>query len=158
MTGHSNQSLQSPLNETPTGNSNTSFWGLPDLQGAGVSVPIDSQGQFADHQFEGNYSRLFYAEPKEYMLIWIGDSLFNAQDLLVLQDLESFSQNTGLNNEWTLPSEPSIVQILAGESNMHPNHVGIAGYTLQDEPSSQPDQSLSQLPIERESVGGYSIS
>jgi hypothetical protein len=91
------------------------------------------------------------------MLTWIGDSLFNAQDLLVLQDLESFSHNTGLNNEWALPSEPSIVQILAGESNMHPTYVGSAGYTLQEQPSSQPDQSLSQLPIERESVGGYLI-
>jgi hypothetical protein len=91
------------------------------------------------------------------MLTWIGDSLFNAQDLLVLQDLESFSHNTGLNNEWTLPSEPSIVQILAGESNMHPTYVGSAGYTLQEQPSSQPNPSLSQLPIERESVGGYFV-
>ncbi|KAJ6083057.1 hypothetical protein N7467_007192 [Penicillium canescens] len=138
VTGHSNQSLQSPVNDVSAGNPNTSFWGLPDLQGAGVSAPIDSQGQFPGYPFEG-------------------DSLFNAQDLLVLQDLESFSHNTGLNNEWTLPSEPSIVQILAGESNMHPTYVGSAGYTLQEQPSSQPDQSLSQLPIERESVAEFGV-
>lgn len=80
--------------------------------------------------------------------------MFNAQDLLVLQDLESFSHNMGLSTEWVLPTEPSIVQIFAGESRLNPS----PGHTTRDLPHEQPsheshNQSLSQLPIERENVG-----
>lgn len=63
----------------------------------------------------------------------------------------------GLGSEWALPSDPSIVQIVAGESNLNFISTGAAGNMAQEQPSSQPDQdqSLSQLPIERESVGKY---
>ncbi|KAJ5749188.1 uncharacterized protein N7511_010884 [Penicillium nucicola] len=54
MTGHSNQNLQSPLNNVSTGNSDTSFWGVPDLQGVAMPTPIDSEGQFPSYQFEGS--------------------------------------------------------------------------------------------------------
>ena len=93
----------------------------------------------------------------ENILTILGGSLFNAQDLLVLQDLESFSHNMGLSTEWALPSEPSIVQIVAGESNLHPVYTGATGNISHERPSSQPDQeqSISQLPIERESVGKF---
>lgn len=80
--------------------------------------------------------------------------MFNAQDLLVLQDLESFSHNMGLSTEWVLPTEPSIVQIFAGESRLNPAPCGSTEETPQ-EPSSHEShsQSLSQLPIERQNVG-----
>lgn len=92
---------------------------------------------------------------EKYILTRLGGSLFNAQDLLVLQDLESFSHNMGLSTEWALPSEPSIVQIVAGESNLNPVFTGSTGNMSQERPSSHSDQdqSLSRLPIERESVG-----
>lgn len=60
----------------------------------------------------------------------------------------------GLGTEWVLPSEPSIVQIFAGES--HLNDASSATTNIvQDRPFSQQDhdQSLSQLPIERDNVG-----
>lgn len=83
----------------------------------------------------------------EYGMLNFIDSLFNAQDLLVLQDLESFSQNMGLGTDWALPSEPSVVQIVS-ELNTHIP-------ATSQRPSSS-DQTLSQLPIEKESVGKYS--
>ena len=89
------------------------------------------------------------------MLTRLGDSLFNAQDLLVLQDLESFSHNMGLSTEWVLPTEPSIVQIFAGESNLNPTPDDTTRNMHQDPPFPQQDhdQSLSRLPIERDTVG-----
>ncbi|PYI35953.1 hypothetical protein BP00DRAFT_483824 [Aspergillus indologenus CBS 114.80] len=80
-----------------------------------------------------------------------GNPLFSSQDLLVLQDLEMFSNNMGLNNEWYLPTEPSITQIFAGDS----------GFNLITNSSiapasgaypADPDQALSKLPTEREAV------
>jgi hypothetical protein len=89
------------------------------------------------------------------MLTRLGDSLFNAQDLLVLQDLESFSHNMGLSTEWVLPSEPSIVQLFAAESSLNPPPAETTRYTHQERPFPEQDheQSLSRLPIERDTVG-----
>ncbi|CAG7970488.1 unnamed protein product [Penicillium nalgiovense] len=138
VTTDDSQSHQSQGNNAvTTHHPSAPFWELPELQGAGVSAgTIHRQEQLPDLQFEG-------------------DSLFNAQDLLVLQDLESFSHNMGLSTEWALPSEPSIFQIVAGESNLNPVFTGSTGNISQEPPSSQSDQdqSLSRLPIERESVG-----
>lgn len=90
------------------------------------------------------------------MLTGKENSLFNAQDLLVLQDLESFSHNMGLGTEWALPSEPSIVQIFAGESHLSDVSSATTN-TVQDRPvpHQDHDQSLSQLPIERDNVGKF---
>lgn len=94
-------------------------------------------------------------KPLENILTRLGDSLFSVQDLLVLQDLESFSHNMGLSTEWVLPSEPSIVQIFAGESNLNPISTDTARSMHQERPFLQQDhdQSLSQLPVERDAVG-----
>ncbi|CAG8366163.1 unnamed protein product [Penicillium salamii] len=86
------------------------------------------------------------------------NSLFNAQDLLVLQDLESFSQNMGLSTEWVLPTEPSIVQIFAGESNLNTVNPSSSTDGTQERPFQQShDQSLSQLPIERDTVAEFGV-
>jgi len=50
----------------------------------------------------------------------------------------------GLGTDWALPSEPSIVQIVS-ELNTH--------LPATSQRPASPDQSLSQLPIEKESVG-----
>jgi hypothetical protein len=86
------------------------------------------------------------------------DSLFNAQDLLVLHDLESFSHNMGLSTEWVLPSEPSILQLFAGDPSLNTG-LPDAAKTTQERPASQQDhdQSLSRLPIERDTVGNSPI-
>ncbi|RAK72256.1 uncharacterized protein BO72DRAFT_440154 [Aspergillus fijiensis CBS 313.89] len=85
-----------------------------------------------------------------------GNPLFSSQDLLVLQDLEMFSNNMGLNNEWYLPTEPSITQIFAGDSS----------FNLTTNPSTAPasgafpvgpDQALSKLPTEREAVAEFGV-
>jgi hypothetical protein len=44
--------------------------------------------------------------------LYAGNSLFSSQDLLGFQELGMFSSNLGLDDEWYLPSQPSIVQIL----------------------------------------------
>ncbi|KAJ5338243.1 hypothetical protein N7452_004971 [Penicillium brevicompactum] len=64
----------------------------------------------------------------------------------------------GLSTEWVLPTEPSIVQIFAGESRLNPS----PGHTTRDFPQEQPSheshsQSLSQLPIERENVAEFGV-
>ncbi|CAG8893443.1 unnamed protein product [Penicillium egyptiacum] len=142
VTTDDSRSLQSRGNNDLTPQHHgTSFWGLPDLPGADVSAgTIDPQEPLPDLQFEGG-------------------SFLNAQDLLVLQDLESFSHNMGLSTEWALPSEPGILQIVAGESNLNSLSTMAAGNTSQERPSSQSDQhqSLSQLPIERESVAEFGV-
>lgn len=71
---------------------------------------------------------------------------------MVLQDLEMFSSNMGLNNDWYLPTEPSITQIFAGDSSFHAQSTPTS--TIQSEGyTSGADQSLSRLPTEREAVG-----
>jgi hypothetical protein len=61
----------------------------------------------------------------------------------------------GLSTEWVLPSEPSIVQIFAGESNLNPTATDNARNPHQERsfPQQDHDQSLSRLPIERDTVG-----
>jgi hypothetical protein len=78
----------------------------------------------------------------------------NAQDLLFLESLEMFSNNIGLNNEWHLPSEPSITQITAGGHTVKTNARASPTTTYPSyEQSSGPEQTLSKLPTERESIG-----
>ncbi|CAG7917430.1 unnamed protein product [Penicillium olsonii] len=116
------------------------FWGIPDLQNEGAPTgSIDQQAHFQGFSHE--------------------DSLFNAQDLLVLQDLESFSHNMGLSTEWVLPTEPSILQIFAGDPNLNPMPPGTSTDTTRENPPFQQnhDQSLSQLPIERETVVEFGV-
>jgi hypothetical protein len=80
--------------------------------------------------------------------------LFSSQDLLVLQDLELFCNNLGPDHEWYLPSDPSIVQIFAGDthSNVLPTP-SIAPSFNEHLPAAEP--MLSKLPAEREAVGKH---
>ncbi|RAH80177.1 hypothetical protein BO86DRAFT_457384 [Aspergillus japonicus CBS 114.51] len=85
-----------------------------------------------------------------------GNPLFSSQDLLVLQDLEMFSNNMGLNNEWYLPTEPSITQIFAGDSGFNLN----TNSSIASAPGAypvDPDQALSKLPTEREAVAEFGV-
>lgn len=82
----------------------------------------------------------------------LGEPLFNQQDLLALEDIESFSQNFGLNTDWYLPTEPSITQIFAGEPAITSLPTPSSPYQSQRQ-DSQSNQSLSKLPVEREAVG-----
>ncbi|KAF9886503.1 hypothetical protein FE257_011410 [Aspergillus nanangensis] len=84
------------------------------------------------------------------------NSLFSAQDLLVLQDLEMFSNNMGLNNNWYLPSEPSITQIFAGDSNANTIQMASIAHST-DAQSSSRDHSLSKLPTDREVVAEFGV-
>ncbi|KAJ5554591.1 hypothetical protein N7513_004550 [Penicillium frequentans] len=54
----------------------------------------------------------------------------------------------GLGTDWALPSEPSIVQIIS-ELNSH--------MPATSQKAASPDQSLSQLPIEKESVAEFGV-
>lgn len=63
-----------------------------------------------------------------------------------------FSNNIGLNNEWHLPSEPSITQIFARDFNMNALPTPSTAYPSHEQPSG-PEQTLSKLPTEREAVG-----
>ncbi|KAJ5986743.1 hypothetical protein N7451_011108 [Penicillium sp. IBT 35674x] len=54
----------------------------------------------------------------------------------------------GLGADWALPSEPSIVQIIS-ELNSH--------MPATSQRTASPDQSLSQLPIEKESVAEFGV-
>lgn len=85
------------------------------------------------------------------------DSVLNQQDLLALEDLESFSHNLGLNSDWYLPTEPSITQIFAGEPSMNSLPTPASPYPLRQE-NPGIDQSLAKLPVEREAVGKPIIS
>lgn len=85
-----------------------------------------------------------------------GNSLSSAQDLLVLQSLEMFSNNIGLNNEWHLPFEPSITQIFARDFNMNALPTPSTAYPSHEQPSGA-DQTLSKLPTEREAVAEFGV-
>ncbi|KAJ5409700.1 uncharacterized protein N7487_004059 [Penicillium crustosum] len=111
-------------------------WQHPDFQN--ISTGSISQNEpLTDYQLEGN-------------------PLSSAQDLLVLQSLEMFSNNIGLNNEWHLASEPSITQIFARDFNMNALPTPSTAYPSHEQPSG-PDQTLSKLPTEREAVAEFGV-
>ncbi|KAJ5387454.1 hypothetical protein N7509_009995 [Penicillium cosmopolitanum] len=83
-------------------------------------------------------------------------SLFNQQDLLALEDIESFSQNFGLNTDWYLPTEPSITQIFTGEPSITSLPTPSSPYPVQQE-NSHSNQSLSKLPTERQAVAEFGV-
>ncbi|GIJ83172.1 hypothetical protein Asppvi_001691 [Aspergillus pseudoviridinutans] len=85
-----------------------------------------------------------------------GIPLLSSQDLLVLQDLEMFSNNMSLNNEWYLPTEPCITQIFAGESSFNAQSAPSTTLPLEGYASGD-DQSLSKLPTEREAVAEFGV-
>ncbi|KAF4220016.1 hypothetical protein CNMCM8980_003305 [Aspergillus fumigatiaffinis] len=85
-----------------------------------------------------------------------GLPLFSSQDLLVLEDLEMFSNNMSLNNEWYLPSEPCIKQIFVGESSFNVQSAPSTTQPLEGYASGD-DQSLSKLPTEREAVAEFGV-
>ncbi|OQE25149.1 hypothetical protein PENSTE_c006G05042 [Penicillium steckii] len=117
-------------------NPRDSSWGADSLQRSSI-VP-------AQHEQSGEvYSGGF-------------ESVLNQQDLLALEDLESFSHNLGLNSDWYLPTEPSITQIFAGEPSMNSLPTPSSPYPLQQE-NPGIDQSLSKLPIEREAVAEFGV-
>ncbi|KAJ0413512.1 hypothetical protein BJY00DRAFT_296793 [Aspergillus carlsbadensis] len=87
-----------------------------------------------------------------------GNSLFSSQDLLLLQDLEVFCDNLGPDNEWYLPSYPSIVQIFAGDT--HSNSNALPTPSIVHSPAERPsasEQMLSRLPAEREAVAEFGV-
>ncbi|KAL2859409.1 hypothetical protein BJX68DRAFT_226222 [Aspergillus pseudodeflectus] len=103
------------------------------------SAPVGRDGPLGNGHYEGN-------------------SLFSAQDLLVLQDLEMFCNNLGPNNEWYLPSDPSIVQIFAGDT--HSNSSALPPPSIIHLPVEHPpisEQVLSKLPTEREAVAEFGV-
>ncbi|KAL5363377.1 hypothetical protein BJX96DRAFT_186932 [Aspergillus floccosus] len=85
-----------------------------------------------------------------------GNPLPSSQDLLVFQELEMLSNNLGLDNEWYLPSEPSIVQIFAGDTGSNALRTSSTTYSSNGHPSG-PELMLSKLPTERESVAEFGI-
>ncbi|KAJ5102523.1 hypothetical protein N7532_003052 [Penicillium argentinense] len=115
-----------------------SLWELPDLHHTATASGIQ-QGDVPDLHFEVE-----------------GDILFNHQDLLVLQDLESFSQNMGLNTEWYLPTEPSITQIFTGEPSFNALPIPSSPYSTQAQ-HPQSRNVLSKLPVERENVAEFGV-
>ncbi|KAL6233599.1 hypothetical protein BDW75DRAFT_251902 [Aspergillus navahoensis] len=99
--------------------------------------PTSRNSQFGDEQHHGN-------------------PLFSSQDLLVFQNLEMFSSNPGLDYEWYLPSEPSIVQIFAGDTGSNVLRTSSTTYTHNGHPSG-PELTLSKLPTERENVAEFGV-
>lgn len=84
------------------------------------------------------------------LLMFFKDRPLDAQDMLMLQDLEAFSQNMGLNLDWSLPSEPSVVQIFTGERNLNSVPTPSTASCSQDKVDSP--HSLSKLPSERDYI------
>ncbi|KAL2797295.1 hypothetical protein BJX66DRAFT_298069 [Aspergillus keveii] len=99
--------------------------------------PIGQDGPLGDGQYEES-------------------SLFSSQDLLVLQDLEMFCNNLGPDHEWYLPSDPSIVQIFAGDTHSNVLPTPSIAHSL-DEHLSGAEQTLSKLPAEREAVAEFGV-
>ncbi|KAL3485008.1 hypothetical protein BJX62DRAFT_243399 [Aspergillus germanicus] len=113
----------------------------PYYQPAGTQItntdPIGQDGPLGDADYEGN-------------------SLFSSQDLLVLQDLEMFCNNLGPDHEWYLPSDPSIVQIFAGDTHSNVLPTPSIAHSL-NEHLSGAEQTLSKLPAEREAVAEFGV-
>ncbi|KAF7177871.1 hypothetical protein CNMCM7691_006347 [Aspergillus felis] len=86
-----------------------------------------------------------------------GTPLFSSQDLLVLQDLEMFSNNMSLNNEWYLPTEPCITQIFAGKSSFNAQSAPSTTTLPLEGYASGDNQDLSKLPTEREAVAEFGV-
>ncbi|OJJ73332.1 hypothetical protein ASPBRDRAFT_173934 [Aspergillus brasiliensis CBS 101740] len=81
--------------------------------------------------------------------------LFNSQDLSVFQDLDMFSNNVGLN-DWYFPSEPSIVQIFAGDFGLN----NMPTTSITEPPNGHllgAEQVLSKLPTDREAVAEFGV-
>lgn len=77
-------------------------------------------------------------------------SLFDAYD--PLPDFESFTHSMGLTFDWGLPSEPGITSVVAREPSFH---VIPTPSSTRKTSQEHPDQSLTQLPAERDSIGKY---
>lgn len=72
--------------------------------------------------------------------------------MLLLQNLELFNSNIGLQNNWYLANEPSVTQLFASDYGL--NTQSAQSIPLQPEAySSGPDSTLSRLPTEREAIG-----
>ncbi|KAL4936730.1 hypothetical protein BDV06DRAFT_204419 [Aspergillus oleicola] len=84
------------------------------------------------------------------------NQLFSFQDLLVLQDPETFCNNLGPNNEWYYPSDPSIAQIFA--SNFDSNALlPLSTVNPPNEHPPGPEHMLSKLPTDREAVAEFGV-
>ena len=71
-----------------------------------------------------------------------------------MEDFESLSSSMGLTFDWTLPSEPSLRQIVAREPSFHVIPTQFSRSRSQDcSPNLQPEQSLAELPVERDTIG-----
>ncbi|KAL4787693.1 fungal-specific transcription factor domain-containing protein [Aspergillus varians] len=131
--GHDSNGVQ-PLAGHPYTGASASFSEPMDFRNTSTG-PVGQHSQF-DRHLEGN-------------------PLFSSQDLLVLQDLEMFSNNLGLNNEWYIPYEPSITQMFAGDSSS--DVLPTPSTYVPDEQPSGPDQALSKLPTERGAVAEFGV-
>ncbi|GFG26590.1 hypothetical protein IFM61606_06579 [Aspergillus udagawae] len=102
-----------------------------------LAGPTSRDSRFGDGQFHGN-------------------SLFSSQDLLGFQELGMFSSNLGLDDEWYLPSQPSIVQIFAGDTGSNNLRTPSTAHSCNGHPSD-PELMLSKLPTERENVAEFGV-
>jgi hypothetical protein len=63
-----------------------------------------------------------------------------------------FCNNLGPDHEWYLPSDPSIVQIFAGDTHSNVLPTPSIAHSFNEQLSGA-EQTLSKLPAEREAVG-----
>ncbi|KAL4882159.1 hypothetical protein BJY04DRAFT_217481 [Aspergillus karnatakaensis] len=86
-----------------------------------------------------------------------GTPQFSSQDLLVLQDIEMLFNSLGPNNEWYFPSEPTLLQFVAGDPDANASSKTSATVNRSNDGTLNATHMISKLPTERETVAEFGV-